>query len=153
MELGGRFTEGARFFQESILINSQGCPKCQGLTVAVQKATRWTLFGIPHLEWPFWAHLCRTCRFDFCGLSFPLCGWGDQVDISGILIWVNGSNSTCPLALQKFQPPFFPGPTAWEHLIGPRIPKGKMKASQNPAQDKGQAGKCDLQASHHVFPQ
>lgn len=27
-----------------------------------------------------------------------------------------------------------------------------MKDSQPPAQDKGQAGKSDLQASHRVFP-
>lgn len=59
---------------------------------------------------------------------------------------------SCDLSPKGIRPPMlvrYP----WEHLTGSRIPKGKMKAFQNSAQDKGYTGKSDSEASHHIFPQ
>lgn len=60
--------------------------------------------------------------------------------------------ATWPTPSIRIPAPMLPR-TPQEHALGSRIPKGKKKPSQNPAQDQGQAGKSDLSASHHVFPQ
>lgn len=148
-----RAPEGASPFRIALwLAGGPVCPKPQVLEGAVpawpEEGDRWTCQR----------HASPSCHSDLtctAGAALSFAAWtfscADRADTLRDIHGAQQKQLDVPPTPQNSSPHASQDPsgTPCRH----QIPKGKTKVSQHPAQDEGQAGKSDLRASHHVFPQ